>query len=133
MIRNNSVRRKLEGGSSSDLGLITSMKTLREWKRCLFLPFCAAKTAKRWATLMATPRSTRGTLARMATPVAERERPVPRRQALDPGLGVPGSFKVGATAFMEVFTDDFGPTAKSLHSEPLRVLLQFTDFHTQAP
>jgi len=46
---------------------------------------------------------------------------------------VPGSFKVGATAFMEVFTDDFGPTAKSLHSEPLRVLLQFTDFHTQAP
>jgi hypothetical protein len=85
VIRNNSVRRKLEGGSSSDLGLITSMKTLREWKRCLFLPFCAAKTAKRWATLMATPRSTRGTLTRMAAPVAERERPVPHRQASRPG------------------------------------------------
>jgi len=97
------------------------------------LAFLCSKDRQTGATLMAAPRSTRGTLARMAAPVAERERPVPHRQALDPGLGVPGSFKVGATAFMEVFTDDFGPTAKSLHSEPLRVLLQFTDFHAQAP
>jgi hypothetical protein len=38
------------------------------------------------------------------------------------------AFEVNATASVEVFSDDFGLVAESLHSEPFCVLLQTTAF-----